>query len=639
VTKRVSPGYARYIGRIGGLAVALGISAAIGQGVASADSGESTDTAHSVSDAGKRVVSEAHKATKDVTTQVSNNLKTIAKKVVSDTQGALDRASERIPTTLRAANTSTKIQGLAGDPVATAQKVLETRLRNAPRNIAREIQPQDLAGDTLATAQKVLQTQLRNAPHNIAHEVRNTVTGTVPAVVNNWATRVGLPGLPQPTPAPSPSTPVADDVLKTDDQLAAEKDVTMITSTLIVEAAKYPLKALWYAQAMINYAQLGGPDKLNMDQLDQAVDEFANQAAVESMLLNPNDPKLLLQVMPPHVWSDGNGGFISGPGTRIWYDNPDTTYRFSGVNASSEYVIRGKYTPGAEPTDTNFSVLTGLAGTTADNLSWEQIQKNEDDGTFAITIGSDPTKKGTPNYLYMPPDATLVTTRNTRSDAMTQDNMELTIDRTSGPPNSLFSQLGGFVIPGLGAAVAQNETLVKLVSAVPPVHLPLVVRAGETALLMMVMGVTRENDYMQVATVDPETGEQRAPNSFTDPQYNAQFLATQRQSSGYFQLADDEVLVLHIEPNGADYFIAPVTNVWTITGHRPSSKNMSQLTQNADGSYDVYVSKNDPGTGNWVSTGGLSQGTMAIRFQKVPEGGQPKVSSTVVTASSLQTSV
>ena len=50
-----------------------------------------------------------------------------------------------------------------------------------------------------------------------------------------------------------------------------------------------------------------------------------------------------------------------------------------------------------------------------------------------------------------------------------------------------------------------------------------------------------------------------------NPTRNAEFLATQLQSAGYFQLADDEALVLTIDPGDAGYFVVPVTNDWTIT--------------------------------------------------------------------------
>ena len=42
-------------------------------------------------------------------------------------------------------------------------------------------------------------------------------------------------------------------------------------------------------------------------------------------------------------------------------------------------------------------------------------------------------------------------------------------------------------------------------------------------------------------------------------------MANQLQSNGYFELGDDEALVLTIDPGNAGYFIVPVYNDWTIT--------------------------------------------------------------------------
>jgi hypothetical protein len=161
----------------------------------------------------------------------------------------------------------------------------------------------------------------------------------------------------------------------------------------------------------------------------------------------------------------------------------------------------------------------------------------------------------------------------------------------------------------------------------------------------MLRGISEESKYIKVATTDPVTGKPKAPNVFTDPTRNASFLATQLQSAGYFQLADNQALVLTITPNQAGYFVAPVTNAWTITDNYwdvQSSLNSVQATPNADGSYTLVVSPVEPVAGglsvrNWVSTGGLAQGTMAIRFQTLDAGNPllPKVSSQVVALGDL----
>src|SRR4029077_21248925 len=149
-----------------------------------------------------------------------------------------------------------------------------------------------------------------------------------------------------------------------------------------------------------------------------------------------------------------------------------------------------------------------------------------------------------------------------------------------------------------------------------------------------------ESKYIAVATTDPTTGERRQPNVLTNPTRNAEFLASQLQSAGYFQLADDQALVVTIDPGNARYFVVPVTNDWTITDNywdQQTSLNIAQAKKNRDGTYTIVISPDDPDVWNWVSTGGLNQGTISIRFQDLDEASSkfPKVSSQVVSLDDL----
>ena len=126
-----------------------------------------------------------------------------------------------------------------------------------------------------------------------------------------------------------------------------------------------------------------------------------------------------------------------------------------------------------------------------------------------------------------------------------------------------------------------------------------------------------------------------------NPTRNAEFLATQLQSAGYFQLTDDEALVLTIDPGDAKYFVVPVTNDWTITDDywdQQTSLNSVQAKP-IGGVYTIVISPKDPGVANWVSTGGLNQGTISIRFQDLPlePTNLPTVTSQVVLRSQLGT--
>ena len=147
---------------------------------------------------------------------------------------------------------------------------------------------------------------------------------------------------------------------------------------------------------------------------------------------------------------------------------------------------------------------------------------------------------------------------------------------------------------------------------------------------------------MALATTDPVTGQLRPPNVMTQPASNAEFLANQLQSNGYFQLADNQALVLTIDQASAGFFNLPIYNDWTITNdywNKQTSLNNDQAVVNPDGTYTLVVSPTDPGVANWVSTGGLNQGTISMRFQNVAEPTQdpPTVRSQVVSIDQLGT--
>ena len=421
--------------------------------------------------------------------------------------------------------------------------------------------------------------------------------------------------------------------LGTEQQLAAEQIAAETVKTWPVRLMKFVLSIGWLATAHREYSAVNGPDWDNLRQLHRAVDEYAMGAAFQQQLLNSMAPTVVTQVAAPHSWY---GRDVEG--SRILYDNPDTIYRFMGVNMTSTYVIRGQFV-GARPADTNFSVLTGLSGVTADYLSGRDIDIAED-GSFTITVSGTPAAPGQRNHLQLTPDTTLIAVRNTLSDWTTQEPMSLTIERLTGPRNSLFSQLGGFAIPGLGPMVTKSPLLTALVSLIPPMKEPPRILRGTFTAIIMALGLGMESKYIKVATTDPATGDRVGPNHLPHPSRNAEFLATQLQSAGYFQLHDDQALVVTITPGNARYFVVPVTNLWTVTGNywdEQTSLNNAQAVANPDGSYTFVISPTDPGVHNWVSTGGLNKGTVSIRFQDLDltSSATPTVTSAVVAVSEL----
>ena len=572
--------YGRFIGRVGGLAVALGIGAAIANSpaIAAADDGANSSDSSSSS-------ASTHDAGTEKTTGKAETSEAAATPASTDDQPSATRKKKK--------------------KKAAVPKVADSTASTAETTVSDPAPKPDAPAQTLAMV-----STLSTASREVVHTSGASITATSAATTQTLAV--------------SP--------LGTPEQLSAEQRAAQTVNTLPVQLMKLVLQFGWRSTAKQQFDLVGGPDQENLAALNEAVNEYAMGAAFQQQLLNPMTPTAVMQVAPPHTWygQDVNG-------SRILYDNPDTIYRFMAVNKTSTYVITGRFT-GDDPAETTFSVLTGLSGNTASVLNGKDLVRNPD-GSFTITVSGSPTGPG-PNHIQITDDTTLIAARNTLSDWNNQDPMSLSIERVSGPPNSLFAQLGGFAVPFIGPTVTKNPLLTTLVSLIPPLpDTPPLLRGTVTAVIMA-LGLQMEAKYIKVATVDPTTGERRQPNVFTNPTRNAEFLATQMQSAGYFQLDDDQALVLTINPGDAGYFVVPVTNDWTITDNywdQQTSLNISQAMKNPDGTYTIVVSPQDPEIWNWVSTGGLNQGTISIRFQDIDPNATklPTVSSQVVSLDEL----
>ncbi|ORB63994.1 DUF1214 domain-containing protein [Mycolicibacterium tusciae] len=412
--------------------------------------------------------------------------------------------------------------------------------------------------------------------------------------------------------------------LATPQQFSAEEIAEQTAQSFPVTAMKLVLRQQFLAAANRLYPD--GIDAENMAQLDRAVDEYARAASFQQLLLDSMNPTVVAQVAPPHFW---DGRYVAG--SRILYDNPDTVYRFIGVNGASTYVIRGQFhdwdNVEARPTNVTFSVLSGASGTTTTVMTITEDMVNED-GSFEIIVDREPAD-GRPNHLQLTNNSTIIAVRDTLGDWNDETPMSLTVERVAGPPPSLFAQLGGFAF--FGESIVGDPLLVDLVSTVPPApYMPPALRGAVATFILIVRGASEQEKYMALATTDPETGEPRPVNTVSQPSSNAEFLANQLQSNGHFQLEDDQALVLTIDPGDAGYFVVPTYNVWTITNdyrNEPASLNMDQAKRNPDGTYTVVISPTDPLAANWISTNDLNQGTLAIRFQDIdPDSpNQPRI--------------
>ena len=649
--RRPAAEYATFIGRVGALAVFLGVGSALAIPAAHADTDSSSSSAESSSQSSTESASQSSKDSPGDSSAPSG---ADADNDSNEDPGddgpesedlradEADEADEAVAQDLadelaESTEAEPQAESESGDDVAAADGLdAESAVEDGTTvTVARTLEaPEIAAADSVEAAVAADPAGSEGAGSDVDEPEAPAASPAVPALApRRLAADTSFVAEEQTIGAQAALTNEVSP-LGTPQQIDREKIAMSTAKSLPVALMKIILRFGFLAAANKQFALVGGPDAANREALDKAIDEYALAASFQQQILNPMDPAVVTQVAPPHSWYGIDVG-----GSRLLYDNPDTIYRFIAVNKTSEYVLTGRIYDGI-PADTTFSVLEGTAGTTSTILSLSDLDIN-DDGSFVITVSGDPAAPGQTNHLQLTSRSTLIAARNTLGDWNVEDPMELAVQRVAGPRNSLFAQLGGFVL--LGGLVNDSPFLTSLVSLIPPLGIaewrPL--RGTLAALLLLVRGANEQAKYMALATTDPDTGELRQPNVMTQPASNAEFLANQLQSNGYFQLADDDALVLTIDPGNAGFFTVPVYNDWTITDdywNEQTSLNDDQSIANADGTYTLVVSIADPGVANWVSTGGLNQGIISMRFQNLdPQSpAVPSVQSVVVKLEDLE---
>ena len=88
--------------------------------------------------------------------------------------------------------------------------------------------------------------------------------------------------------------------------------------------------------------------------------------------------------------------------------------------------------------------------------------------------------------------------------------------------------------------------------------------------------------------------------------------------SGFWDLTDDQVLLITCEVPDADYWNFQIhTMAWFESGdfaHRQTSINDAQAHVDADGRVRLAVAHHDPGIPNWIDTEGRPVGLLAYRW-------------------------
>ena len=86
---------------------------------------------------------------------------------------------------------------------------------------------------------------------------------------------------------------------------------------------------------------------------------------------------------------------------------------------------------------------------------------------------------------------------------------------------------------------------------------------------------------------------------------------------GSYQLEDDEVLIMRVQPPNTRYWNIALESRWHETAdylHRSTSLTLDEVDYSADGSVEFVVAHKDPGHPNWLDTSGHNFGFITLRW-------------------------
>jgi len=311
--------------------------------------------------------------------------------------------------------------------------------------------------------------------------------------------------------------------------------------------------------------------------LDAAIEEYVFSYVERVLCRDRNNYCLHYTCHPAYRRADGT----QVPACRFYGENPDAVYRWGGLDPDRSYRLTCRQV-GTAPVDASFTLMGTYGGTTpGQSLDLHDLERDTEGG-FTITLDSS-AAQGRANHLTLTPTTRLLLIR------------EFLGDWSRDTPFAMMLEAEGV---SHGGAWDDARALDEICHY-----------AIEEFYLWFWMNHIYRN---------------LPPNSVTPAQSAAAMggSAAMATAQGYFELAEDEAVVLEWDPADARLSGLSALNWWyiPIDSHRISSTiNNHQAVPNADGTITVVLSRSDPGVANWLDCGGLRHVLMTARWQGLPK--------------------
>lgn len=269
------------------------------------------------------------------------------------------------------------------------------------------------------------------------------------------------------------------------------------------------------------------------------------------------------------------------PGSRWGIDNPDSVYRVIPISGAHRYRISGRVAP--HRLTENYFTLWDAHMATVDVLSGKDLHLDEQ-GRFEISVDAQPAN-GRVNHIQSSPEAHQFYIRDVLQNWGDECVNELSIELLDGD--------------------GQQHT-----------------RDFEQDLQRAIKYMW---DYARNTTRWNRQATDKAVNAFDfkiDRDVDGA-LRNQIYIMGQFKLEEGQAMLINVDLGGAEYFIAPITNLWGTSNEivqKNGSLNLHQSVANDDGTYTFVVSVDDPGVHNWLNPDGMHEGILTLRWAEFRNG-------------------
>jgi hypothetical protein len=350
------------------------------------------------------------------------------------------------------------------------------------------------------------------------------------------------------------------------DQIVAERDVLALWQDERILAAREHVERLWrnaWADSIPNEAAAG---------VGSMVDEYVTNWLFKAAASDAQHPRFVRNFMPPHRW---HGHAV--PGSRTGGDNPDNTYRLAGIAHGTRYRVTGRPV-GAEPANTSITPV-GDYGTSVTIQTLEsRALDRQADGSFVITIDDGPAA-GRRNHITTAPHAKFLYIRDSMDDWAAETPYALEVER-------------------LGPAAAHAVSLDEIAE-----------RAAFRA---------RDDVPLYFWFQSTFTNMTRNSWKFLPANRGTGGLVTQAIGRGWFELGEDDAVIIEFEPGGAAYSSIQLGS-WLFQSIEAdaitSSLTRAQCIADNDGGIRAVMSLRDPGVANWLDCGGHRLVMAMLRWQ------------------------